>query len=88
MSDYEHVESEYDKPARRDSGKTQVKQRMKTKLTYQNPPPRGMKLPHSDLYRYTVCRLSDGKERLTNRKPSLRKPWNWMIWDNVNNCQA
>ena len=47
-----------------------------------------MKLPHSDSYRYTICRLSDGKERLSNRKPSLRKPWNWLIWDNQRNEKA
>jgi hypothetical protein len=58
---------------------------MKTRPIYHNPPQRGMRLPHSDLYRYTVCRLADGKERLSNRRPSLVKPWNWLIWDNVKN---
>ena len=61
---------------------------MKTKPNYYPSPPRGMKNPLAANCRFTICRLADGKERFSDRRPSLRKPWNWLVWDNEKNCEA
>lgn len=55
-------------------------------IHWQTPPKKGMKNPLSEIYKFTVVRLFDGKERFTNRKP--RKDLNridFMVWNNEEN---
>jgi hypothetical protein len=58
-------------------------------IHWQAPPAKGMKNPLSNLYKFTIVRLSDSNERFTNRKP--RKDLNridFMVWDNEENQEV
>jgi ribosomal protein L15 len=49
-------------------------------------PARGCTNPKSEMFRFTVVRLSDRAERFTDRKP---KPGPFvMVWDNRENCEV
>lgn len=43
-----------------------------------------MKNTLSELYRYTVIRLADDKERFTDRKPRIKSS-GYLVWDNREN---
>lgn len=57
------------------------------KLHWEKAPARGCKNPKSELFRYTVVRLSDNAERFTDRKPrsEILKSSDFMVWDNREN---
>ena len=56
-------------------------------VNWEKAPPRGCRSPKSELYRFTVVRLSDNAERFTDRKPRLeiRQSSDFMVWDNREN---
>jgi hypothetical protein len=54
---------------------------------WEKAPARGCKNTKSELYRYTVVRLSDKAERFTDRKPrpEIFASGEYMTWDNRHN---
>lgn len=50
-------------------------------------PSRGSKNPKSEFYKYTITRLSDGKERFVDRLPQreIRESLDFLVWDNKGN---
>ncbi len=43
-----------------------------------------------ETHKYTVTRLIDGAEMVTDTKPTIEAghEHEWLIWDNENNCEA
>lgn len=57
------------------------------KLHWEKARARGCKNTKSELYRFTVVRLSDNAERFTDRKPrpEILKSLDFMVWNNREN---
>lgn len=60
---------------------------MRNKYTWHKSPERGSKNTASELYKYTVVRLSDKAERFTDRKPrkEICESYDFLVWDNKEN---
>lgn len=58
-------------------------------FTWFPEPRRGCKNPRSELYRFTVIRLSDSRERFTDRRPrpEIFRSLDFMVWNNRDNCE-
>ena len=44
-----------------------------------------------ELFKYSITRLSDGKEVYVDRRPRRGSKWwgfEYLVWDNKNNCRA
>ena len=58
-------------------------------FTWYKAPARGCVNPTSQLYKFTVVRLSDMAERFTDRKPRpevINSP-DFTVWNNRENCE-
>lgn len=59
------------------------------RATWHPAPKRGCRNPQSELFRFTVVRLSDMSERFTDRKPSpsVVRSSDFTVWDNRENAE-